>query len=263
MASSAASSIRVSSLSRPSLASAPRWTGSRTRTARLRPVPRAPARHHRQGEGRRARREAQGGRAVPDVRRGAPEAGRQVSRVALDWSDPVAVSRWLGAFRVTLVDHLAVTDDMMRPPCECERGPVLHRERAHDTATQLRSLVDFATAPEPDDSEPDDGEPGDPAGSGRAGPVHGPKGAELRRSAWWKAPPSSLVHNGGHAVENRWLFRLARRLLDGVFEEPNDERVPGPAPTSSRVPGLHLGIQLDDQIAREPEEHLGDVRLPG
>ncbi len=90
-----------------------------------------------------------------------------MSRPALDWSDPIAVSKWLGALRVTLVDHLAITDDMLRPPRERELGPVLHRERARDTATQLRNLVDFATAP-----EPDDGEPGDPAGNGGAGPVH-------------------------------------------------------------------------------------------
>jgi hypothetical protein len=81
-----------------------------------------------------------------------------MSRPSLDWSDPVAVSRWLGAMRVTLEDHLAIMEDMLRPPRERELGPALHRQRADETAAQLRQLLDAATAPEPD------GEPGDPAG---------------------------------------------------------------------------------------------------
>jgi len=90
-----------------------------------------------------------------------------MSRGSLDWSDALAVAQWLGALRDTLGDHLAVVDDMLRPPRARELGPALHRERAGETAAQLRQLVDAATVP-----EPDGGEIGDPAGKGGTGPTH-------------------------------------------------------------------------------------------
>lgn len=89
-----------------------------------------------------------------------------MSRSSLDWHDEIAVSKWLGALRVTIADADSVTRDMLRPLRERELGHALHRERYRDTSEQLRQLLDFATAPDPD------GEPGDPAGSGGAGPVH-------------------------------------------------------------------------------------------
>jgi len=61
-----------------------------------------------------------------------------MSRGSLDWSDRLAVAQWLGALRVTLVDHLAVVDDMLRRPRKRELGPALHRLRACETAAQLR-----------------------------------------------------------------------------------------------------------------------------
>jgi len=84
-----------------------------------------------------------------------------MSRPSLAWSDPLAVSQWLGALRVTLGDHLAVVDDMLRPPRERELGPAPHRERAGETATQLRQLLDAATV-----HEPGDGETGETEGEG-------------------------------------------------------------------------------------------------
>jgi hypothetical protein len=89
-----------------------------------------------------------------------------VSRPALDWTDPAAVAWWLGALRVTIGDAQAIAEDMLRPPRERELGPALHLERHRDTTAQIRTLLDFATAPEPE------GEPGDPAGNGGAGPAH-------------------------------------------------------------------------------------------
>ena len=86
---------------------------------------------------------------------------------SLDWSNRLAVAQWLGALRDTLGDHLAVVDDMLRPPRARELGPALHRERAGETATQLRQLVDAAPVP-----KPDGGQIGDPAGKGGTGPTH-------------------------------------------------------------------------------------------
>jgi len=90
-----------------------------------------------------------------------------MSRASLDWSDPLAVSQWLGALRDTLADHLAVVDDMLRPPRERELGAALHRERAGETAGQLRQLLDAATV-----HEPGDGEAGETEGTGGTGPTH-------------------------------------------------------------------------------------------
>jgi len=87
-----------------------------------------------------------------------------VTRASLNWSDPLAVSKWLGALRETIDDAAAVTEDMLRPPRDRELGPAIHRERATETTAQLRQLVDFATPPEPDH--------GDPAGNGGADRPH-------------------------------------------------------------------------------------------
>ncbi len=89
-----------------------------------------------------------------------------MTRPSLDWSDPIAVSRWLGALRVTIDDAAAIMEDMLRPPRDRELGPALHRQRYAETAGQIRQLLDAATVPEPD------GEPGDPAGEGGADPPH-------------------------------------------------------------------------------------------
>ncbi len=89
-----------------------------------------------------------------------------MTRGSLDWSDPIAVSQWLGALRVTINDAAAVTEDMLRPPRDRGLGPALHRVRYAETAAQIRQLLDAASVPEPD------GEPGAPASNGGAGPPH-------------------------------------------------------------------------------------------
>lgn len=82
-----------------------------------------------------------------------------MSRPSLDWSDPIAVSRWLGGLRVSIADADAIARDMLRPPRARELGPAMHLEKYADAAKQIAQALDFASAP-----EPDDGEPSDPAG---------------------------------------------------------------------------------------------------
>ena len=83
---------------------------------------------------------------------------------SLNWSDPVAVSRWLGALRLAFNDADAVTADMLRPPPERELGPALHAATYGAARAVLLFALAFARAPEPDQ------EPSDPAGAGGAGP---------------------------------------------------------------------------------------------
>ena len=91
-----------------------------------------------------------------------------MSRPALDWSDPIAVSRWLAGLRLAWNDADAIALDMLRPPRARELGPELHAKNYGEARAAVLASLDFATAP-----EPDDGEPSDPAGSGSGGsPVH-------------------------------------------------------------------------------------------
>lgn len=84
-----------------------------------------------------------------------------MSRASLDWSDPIAVSRWIGGVRASFADLDAAATDMLRPPRSRELGPALHAKQYAAARAQILSALDFASAP-----EPDDGEPADPAGCG-------------------------------------------------------------------------------------------------
>ena len=85
---------------------------------------------------------------------------------SLDWSDPIAVSRWLAGLRLSFNDADAAALDMLRPARARELGPALHREKYEGARAQILQALDYAAAPEPDDGH------GDPSGNGGAGPVH-------------------------------------------------------------------------------------------
>lgn len=87
-----------------------------------------------------------------------------MSRPSLDWSDPVAVSRWLTGLQASFKDLDGVALDMLRPPRKRELGPTLHAANYHAARRQILHAIEHATAPDPD--------PGDPSGQGDAGPVH-------------------------------------------------------------------------------------------
>jgi hypothetical protein len=89
-----------------------------------------------------------------------------VSRPALDWSDPVAVSRWLAGLRLAFDDADGIALDMLEPPRSRELGPVLHADTYGKARAQILQALDFATAPEPE------GEGGDPAGFAHRGAHH-------------------------------------------------------------------------------------------
>jgi hypothetical protein len=73
-----------------------------------------------------------------------------VSRASLDWSDPIAVSRWLAGLRLAFNDADAVTQDMLRPPRSRELGPALHAHNYGEARQQVLQALAFAEAPEPD-----------------------------------------------------------------------------------------------------------------
>ncbi len=85
-----------------------------------------------------------------------------MSRPALDWSDPVAVSRWLAGLRLAFNDADGIALDMLKPPRSRELGPVLHADTYGKARAQILQALDYASAPEPSDL----------AGNGGAGPVH-------------------------------------------------------------------------------------------
>ncbi len=89
-----------------------------------------------------------------------------MSRPSLDWSDPVAVSRWIAGLRLAFNDADGIALDMLKPPRSRELGPMLHADTYSKARAQILQALDFATTREP---EP---EPSDPAGNGGAGPVH-------------------------------------------------------------------------------------------
>jgi len=51
-----------------------------------------------------------------------------MSRAALDWSDPIAVSKWLAGLRLSFNDADGAALDMLRPPRERDLGPALHAQ---------------------------------------------------------------------------------------------------------------------------------------
>ena len=87
-------------------------------------------------------------------------------RPALDWSDPIAVSKWLAGLRLAFNDADAAALDMLRPPRARELGPALHAANYGAARTQILQALDCATALEPDP------EPSAPAGNGGGGSVH-------------------------------------------------------------------------------------------
>jgi hypothetical protein len=72
-----------------------------------------------------------------------------VSRPSLDWSDRIAVSKWLAGLRVSFDDLDAVASDMLRPPRERQLGPALHAKNYGDARAQILRALDFAAEPEP------------------------------------------------------------------------------------------------------------------
>jgi hypothetical protein len=72
-----------------------------------------------------------------------------MSRSTLDWSDPIAVSRWLASLRSSWDDADAVVLDMLRPPRERELGAALHREKYGEARAQIIEALDYGTATEP------------------------------------------------------------------------------------------------------------------
>ncbi len=85
-----------------------------------------------------------------------------MTRRSLNWSDPVAVSKWLGGLRVTFRDADAVIQDMLRPPRARELGPALHARNYEEARAAILKAIDFASTPEPEPEE----------GDGGAGPIH-------------------------------------------------------------------------------------------
>jgi hypothetical protein len=85
----------------------------------------------------------------------------------MDWSDTIAVSKWLAGLRLSFNDADGVALDMLKPARERELGPALHATNYHAARKQILDALDYAAAP-----DDDDGEPSDPAGNGGGGPVH-------------------------------------------------------------------------------------------
>jgi hypothetical protein len=92
-----------------------------------------------------------------------------MSRPSLDWSDPIAVARWLTVLQESFDDADAVVLDMLLPRRERELGPALHVKSYIEAREKILQAFEYATAPGP---EPDGGASSDPAGSGGAGPAH-------------------------------------------------------------------------------------------
>ncbi len=89
-----------------------------------------------------------------------------MSRPSLDWSDPIAVSKWLAGLRLAFNDADAAALDMLRPPRARELGPALHAANYGAARAQVLQALAFAAPPEPDP------EPSGAAGKGRADPTH-------------------------------------------------------------------------------------------
>jgi hypothetical protein len=105
-----------------------------------------------------------------------------VSCPSLDWSDPIAVSKWLAGLRLAFNDADAVALDMLRPPRVRELGPALHAKNYGEARAQiLQSLAYAAKLP---DAAPH------PASSMAAPPTCGPlaaRGAPVKRGKGLRA----------------------------------------------------------------------------
>jgi len=86
-----------------------------------------------------------------------------VSRTSLDWSDPIAVSKWLIGLRAAFNDADAIAIDMLRAPRTRELGPRLHAKNYGEARKAILASIDYAIRPEHG--------PGDAGGSG-TGPHH-------------------------------------------------------------------------------------------
>src|SRR5215475_4517463 len=96
-----------------------------------------------------------------DLRRAPPI----VSRSSLDWSDAIAVSKWLTGLQLAFNDADAVALDMLKPPRQRELGPVIHLQNYGAARAQILSALAYASAPEPDEGEPNGGDSGGEHGS--------------------------------------------------------------------------------------------------
>jgi hypothetical protein len=65
----------------------------------------------------------------------------------LDFTNPTAVSQWLGGLCTSLHDADAVSRDMLRPERERNLGPVLHAEHYAAAWDQIQKAMAFAGAP--------------------------------------------------------------------------------------------------------------------
>lgn len=64
-----------------------------------------------------------------------------MSRDALDWSDPIAVSKWLAGLRLSWNDADAVAEDMLLPPRQRSLGPALHAKNYGEARAQIVQLL--------------------------------------------------------------------------------------------------------------------------
>jgi hypothetical protein len=71
----------------------------------------------------------------------------------LDWSDAVAVSRWLAGLWQSFDDADGVTLDLLRPHRERRLGPVLHAKNYGEARAQILDALAYAGAPEADGDE--------------------------------------------------------------------------------------------------------------
>lgn len=77
-----------------------------------------------------------------------------MSRPSLDWSDPIAVSRWLARLRLAVHAADAVVQDMFRPRWSREFEPALHAHSYGEVRHQILQALAVAEAPVVD-SDPD------------------------------------------------------------------------------------------------------------
>ncbi len=78
-----------------------------------------------------------------------------MSRPSLDWSDPIAVSRWLAGLRLAWNDADAVALDLLKPLRARQLGPALAASNYGAARAQILQALDYADAPEPEpESDP-------------------------------------------------------------------------------------------------------------
>ncbi len=70
-----------------------------------------------------------------------------MSRPSLDWSDPIAVSRWLAHLRLAVHASDAVVQDMLRPRWSREFEPALHEHSYGEARHRLLQALAIAETP--------------------------------------------------------------------------------------------------------------------